>query len=209
MSENIFICPDCNDANKTISSIDIHKGKIIFDCNHVFNLEDYKNNLIEKKNLDPSNDKAIKGKIGRKMKSLSDLIRVIYSVLKTHENYYYNYMNTKNVIKLGQSIEKEENLPTNIYDTIKNILSEEKLKEEEEALETLRGKKFCIDVNDVEEEEKEEEKEEEEEEEKEEEKEKKNKVEEQQDEIKIEKRTFEEEDNPNHYYDDYTPYKKS
>ena len=152
MSENIFICPDCNDAKKTISSIDIHKGKIIFDCNHEIDLEKYKNDLIENKNLDTSNDKKIKGKIGRKMKSLSDLIRVIYSVLKTHENYYYNYMNTKNVIKLGQSIEKEENLPSNINDTIENILSEEKLKEEEEALETLRGTPYCIDVNEKEEE---------------------------------------------------------
>ena len=142
MSENIFICPDCNDAKKTISSIDIHKGKIIFDCNHEIDLEKYKNDLIENKNLDTSNDKKIKGKIGRKMKSLSDLIRVIYSVLKTHENYYYNYMNTKNVIKLGQSIEEEEKLPTNIDDTIKKILTKETKEEEKKALETLKEKKF-------------------------------------------------------------------
>ena len=173
MSENIFICPDCNDANKTISSIDIHKGKIIFDCNHEIDLENYKNDLMEKKNLDTSNDKKIKGKIGRKMKSLSDLIRVIYSVLKTHENYYYNYMNTKNVIKLGQSIEEEEKIPSNIDDTIKKIFSKKKIEEEKKALEILKGEDYYIDVdgdNEVEEEEngdaEKEEKEEEEEEKK-------------------------------------------
>ena len=144
-----FVCPYCN-KTPTISSIHTGSGKIVIECGcetkdnkRILDVEEYIHKLEENKNINAydfkksnETENTSKDKITNKIRNISDIIRTYQLILLTQQKYPNNYYHNQSIINLAESIEEENEIPSNIDEIIKKNIEDNK-KNENYALKKL------------------------------------------------------------------------
>ena len=146
-----FVCPYCN-KTPTISSIHTGSGKIVIECGcetkdnkRILDVEEYIQKLEENKNINAydfkksnETEKTSDDKITNKIRNISDIIRTYQLILLTQQKYPNNYYHNQSIINLAESIEEENEIPSNIDEIIKKYI-EDNVKKENDALVELKN----------------------------------------------------------------------
>jgi transcription elongation factor Elf1 len=156
---NPYICPICNETPEIVDVL-AETGKIIINCNCGQNKEwdvfEFLQKLEQTGKISPnsykrqsnqsSNDNSEDNIILENAKNISDIIRINQLIDLTQRKYPNNYYHNISLINLGKSIEEENKTPTNINETVNEILkSERSTNEEVEAIKQLKSYKTYID----------------------------------------------------------------
>ena len=156
---NPYICPKCN-AIPEILDVHSELGKILFKCNCEqsieWNLNEYLQKLEQTGKISPNSyktqsielidDNSTDNILEDNAKNISDIIRLNQLIDLTQRKYPNNYYHNISLINLGRSIEKENNTPIKINETINSVLeTENSRKEEIDSLEKLKF--FSVFIN--------------------------------------------------------------
>ena len=149
-----YICPNCK-QNAQLLNINITLGTITITCksNHInaCDIDDYLL-LLEQKgrinvndyNNQPIDDDSSNIELVKETQDLSDVIRANQLISRTQEMHPNNYYHIKSLINLGKYIEKRNQTPSDIDNTINIIITNNKDKEND-AIKTLED--YTIYIN--------------------------------------------------------------
>lgn len=158
---NPYICPNCKENTKLLG-INITLGKISFKCDCIQNNEcnidiDKYLLLLEQQgriNVNDHMQQSLDDKLSNielinETQDLSDVIRANQLISRTQEMHPNNYYHIQSLINLGKYIEKRNKTPSDIDNTINEIIKNNQEKEKK-AIETLQNFYTIYITNEVE-----------------------------------------------------------